>query len=74
MGIQREVYESYVGSVVKVLVEGGSARSSSDMTGHSSCNKVVNFKGPSDIEGKIVCVRVTEAKPHSLYGKLLGEA
>jgi tRNA-2-methylthio-N6-dimethylallyladenosine synthase len=74
MGIQREVYESYVGSVVKVLVEGDSARSSSDMTGHSACNKVVNFKGPSDIEGKIVCVRVTEAKPHSLYGELLGEA
>lgn len=74
MGIQREIYESYVDSVVKVLVEGVSARSSSDMTGHSSCNKVVNFRGPSGLTGEIVRVRVTEAKTHSLYGEFLGEA
>jgi tRNA-2-methylthio-N6-dimethylallyladenosine synthase len=74
MGIQREIYESYVGSVVKVLVEGTSARSSSDLTGHSSCNKVVNFRGPSGLIGEIVRVRVAEAKTHSLYGEFLGEA
>ncbi len=74
MGIQREIYESYVGSVVKVLVEGTSARSSSDLTGHSSCNKVVNFRGPSGLTGEIARVRVTEAKTHSLYGEFLGEA
>jgi tRNA-2-methylthio-N6-dimethylallyladenosine synthase len=74
MGIQREIYEAYVGSVVKVLVEGSSARSSSDLTGHSSCNKVVNFRGPSGLTGEIVRVRVTEAKTHSLYGEFLGEA
>ena len=74
MGIQREIYESYVGSVVKVLVEGVSARSSNDLTGHSSCNKVVNFRGLSELAGKVVRVRVTEAKTHSLYGELLGEA
>jgi tRNA-2-methylthio-N6-dimethylallyladenosine synthase len=73
MSIQREIYESYVGSVVKVLAEGQSARSSSDLTGHSSCNKVVNFRGPSDLAGKIVRVRVTEAKTHSLYGEFSGE-
>ena len=73
MEIQREVYESYVGSVVRVLVEGVSARSSSDLTGHSSCNKVVNFRGPSGLAGKIVRVRVTEAKTHSLYGEFSGE-
>jgi tRNA-2-methylthio-N6-dimethylallyladenosine synthase len=73
MDLQREIYESYVGSVVKVLVEGVSARSSSDLTGHSSCNKVVNFRGPSDLKGKIVRVLVTQAKTHSLYGEFLGE-
>lgn len=73
MEIQREIYESYIGSVVKVLVEGVSARSSSDLTGHSSCNKVVNFRGSSRLTGAIVRVRVTEAKTHSLYGEFLGE-
>lgn len=72
MGIQREIYRSYVGSVVEVLVEGASSRSPEDVTGHSSCNKVVNFRGPVDLAGKIVRVRVTEAKTHSLYGELLG--
>jgi tRNA-2-methylthio-N6-dimethylallyladenosine synthase len=74
MSIQREIYQSYVGSSVEVLVEGLSARSSKDMTGHSSCNKVVNFRGAFDLAGKIVRVRVTEAKTHSLYGEFLGEA
>ena len=74
MGIQREIYESRVGSVVRVLVEGLSARSSEDLTGHSSCNKVVNFRGPLELAGKIVSVRVTEAKTHSLYGEFLAEA
>lgn len=74
MDIQREIYESYVGSTVEVLVEGQSARSSNDLKGHSSCNKVVNFRGPSELTGKIVRVRVTEAKTHSLYGEFSGEA
>ncbi|HEV7892958.1 MAG TPA: tRNA (N6-isopentenyl adenosine(37)-C2)-methylthiotransferase MiaB [Pyrinomonadaceae bacterium] len=74
MSIQREIYGSYVGSVVKVLVEGQSARSPSDLTGHSSCNKVLNFRGPSELAGKIVRVHVTEAKTHSLYGEFSGEA
>jgi tRNA-2-methylthio-N6-dimethylallyladenosine synthase len=74
MSIQREIYESYVGSELKVLVEGESARSSSDLKGHSSCNKVVNFRGLSELTGKIVRVRVKEAKTHSLYGEFLGEA
>lgn len=70
MGIQREVYRSYVGRVLEVLVEGPSSRSAEDLTGHSSCNKVVNFRGAIDLAGKIVRVRVTEAKTHSLYGEL----
>jgi tRNA-2-methylthio-N6-dimethylallyladenosine synthase len=74
MGIQREIYQSFVGSEVSVLVEGLSTRSSSDLKGHSSCNKVVNFPGPPELTGRIVRVSVTEAKTHSLYGKFLGEA
>jgi tRNA-2-methylthio-N6-dimethylallyladenosine synthase len=70
MGVQDGIYKSYVGTEVSVLVEGSSARAFDDMTGHTACNKVVNFRGASDLTGKLVRVCVTEAKPHSLYGEL----
>ncbi|PYS85487.1 MAG: tRNA (N6-isopentenyl adenosine(37)-C2)-methylthiotransferase MiaB [Acidobacteria bacterium] len=70
--VQEGIYNSYVGSEVTVLVEGASARASVDMTGHTACNKVVNFRGTSGLVGRLVRVRVTEAKPHSLYGEFLG--
>ncbi|MCA1558222.1 MAG: MiaB/RimO family radical SAM methylthiotransferase, partial [Acidobacteria bacterium] len=69
--IQRKIYVGYIGRVVSVLVEGESAKSEEDMMGHSTCNKVVNFKGPAELAGKIVRVRVTEAKTNSLYGEIV---
>jgi tRNA-2-methylthio-N6-dimethylallyladenosine synthase len=71
MSIQSEIYRSYVGKVVEVLAEGFSARSESDLTGHTTCNKVVNFGASSEFIGKVVKVRVTEAKAHSLFGQIL---
>ena len=68
--IQHKIYSQYIGLDVKVLVEGTSARSSLDLTGHTSCNKVVNFPGEEELLGKIVCVRVTKAKANSLNGAL----
>ncbi len=69
-GIQKEIFESYVGREVSVLVEGESARSEADLTGHTTCNKVVNFRGGSELVGEVVSVRVNEAKANSLYGQL----
>lgn len=73
-GIQREVFEGYVGREVSVLVEGESARSREDLTGHTTCNKVINFRGGSELLGEVVRVRVREAKANSLYGELLAES
>ena len=70
MSIQRRLYGALVGSEVKVLVEGVSAKSSEDLTGHTTCHKVVNFRGSIELLGKIVPVRITHAKEHSLYGEL----
>jgi tRNA-2-methylthio-N6-dimethylallyladenosine synthase len=67
--VQRKVYGDYVGRTVSVLVERASTRSAEDMTGHSTCHKVVNFKGGPHLEGQIVEVLVTEAKNYSLYGR-----
>jgi tRNA-2-methylthio-N6-dimethylallyladenosine synthase len=69
--IQSEIYSSYVGLEVSVLVEGESAKSPEDMVGHSTCHKVVNFKGTNELAGKIVRVLVREAKTNSLYGEMV---
>lgn len=69
--IQRRVYADYVGREVSVLVEGESSRSDEDLTGHTTCNKVVNFKGEAHLLGEIVALRVTEAKANSLYGEMV---
>lgn len=71
MSIQSKIYQSYVGKIVEVLAEGFSARSGGDLTGHTSCNKVVNFGAGAEFIGKLVKVRVTEAKAHSLFGQIL---
>ncbi len=69
--IQINIFKAYIGRIVSVLVEGQSARASTAMTGHTPCNKVVNFAAADDsLLGQIVSVRITEAKSHSLYGEL----
>jgi tRNA-2-methylthio-N6-dimethylallyladenosine synthase len=71
MSIQGKIYQDYVGSEVDVLAEGVSARSQSDLTGHTTCNKIVNFRADATLVGNIVKVKVTEAKSHSLYGEVV---
>ena len=68
--LQQRVYGGYVGRTVSVLAERESARSSEDMTGHSTCHKVVNFRARQTQPGEIVNVVISEAKPYSLYGEL----
>ncbi len=68
-GIQDNLYRSYVGRTLSVLVEGESARSPLDVKGHTTCHKVVNFPGGGNLIGQLVDVRISSAKPHSLYGE-----
>lgn len=70
--LQSKVYNNYVGRSVSVLVEKQSARSADDMTGHSTCQKVVNFRNEGVSPGEIVNVLISQAKPYSLYGELVG--
>jgi tRNA-2-methylthio-N6-dimethylallyladenosine synthase len=68
--IQKRIYEGYVDRSVSVLVERESARSDKDLMGHTTCNKVVNFRADGAKAGDVVQVLVSEAKPNSLYGEL----
>jgi tRNA-2-methylthio-N6-dimethylallyladenosine synthase len=71
---QERIYRSYVGRTLQVLVERQSTRSQDDLSGHSTCNKVVNFAGDRSLEGNIVDVTVTAAKTNSLYGSLVNHS
>ena len=62
----------YLGVVCEVLVDGRSARSDTDLTGHSTGNAVVNFPAADGVvPGAVVAVRITSVKAHSLYGEFV---
>jgi len=71
---QRKIYRQYVGRSIQVLAEHVSAKSEYDLSGHSTCHKVVNFPRASVRAGELTSVRVTEAKSNSLYGEVLSVA
>ncbi len=68
--IQAQVFSEYVGRKLSVLVERQSSRSESDLVGHSTCHKVVNFPCERHLEGEVVDVTITAAKTNSLYGMM----
>ncbi len=71
---QEAMLESLAGTTAKVLVEGPGFRRGSEepaWRGRDEAGRVVNFAGPAepDLTGRIVSVRITQAKKHSLWGE-----
>lgn len=62
----------YEGQTVQVLCEGASKKDDTVLAGYTNKNKLVNFKAPKEMIGKIVDVKVDEAKQFSLNGTFLG--
>ena len=67
----RDISESMVGTVQRILVEGHSRRQPEQLRGRTENNRVVNFIGPSRLIGEFVDVRITEALPNSLLGEVV---
>lgn len=63
--------KKYQDQVVEVLVEGESKNNPDVLAGYTSRNKLVNFSGPKTAIGKIVKVKITEAKTWSLNGEMM---
>ena len=59
------------GKVVEVLVEGESKYNPDVLAGYTRRSKLVNFVAPKTVIGKIVKVKVTEAKTWSLNGEIV---
>ncbi len=67
---QNERLKRYLNKTVQVLAENAATRSKG-LTGHSTCHKVVNFSGSTELLGSLVDVNVTEIKANSLFGELV---
>ena len=63
--------ESYKGKTVRVLVEGESKKNKEVLTGRTSTNKIVLFKGDKTLEGTFVNVKINDCKTWTLYGEII---
>ena len=68
---QSKIFSAYLNREVEVLVEKHSNRNKTDLSGHSTCHKVVNFTGSEKILGNIVKVKIIEVKTNTLYGEII---
>jgi tRNA-2-methylthio-N6-dimethylallyladenosine synthase len=66
----RGISEQMVGSVQRVLVERPSKKNVRELAGRTENNRWVNFAGPASLIDHFVDVTITEAKAHSLRGRL----
>jgi tRNA-2-methylthio-N6-dimethylallyladenosine synthase len=66
----REINERMVGTVQRVLVERPAKKDARELAGRTENNRWVNFAGPPGLMDRFVEVLVTEARPHSLRGRL----
>lgn len=67
--ISRKKNEALRGQVVEVLVEGESKKDSHVLAGRTRTNKLVHFKGPKNLIGQFVQVRIDNPKTWTLEGE-----
>ena len=65
-----ESNEKLVGNVEKVLVVDKSEKDDSKVFGYTESMKLVNFVGSSELIGKIINVKIIDAKSFSLDGEV----
>ncbi|GAB4539133.1 MAG: tRNA (N6-isopentenyl adenosine(37)-C2)-methylthiotransferase MiaB [Thermodesulfovibrionia bacterium] len=68
-GITYRKNKGLEGKVVEVLVEGRSETDREKMTGRTRTNKIVNYYGDEKDIGRLVNLRILEARQHSLFGE-----
>jgi len=68
--IQTRLNQEMVGRTVEVLIDAASRKRSTELSGRTSTNVVVNLPGSSEWIGRLVPVCVERAGPHSVWGTL----
>ncbi len=69
--ISKEINDTYEGKILKVLAEGPSKTNPDVLAGRTEGGKTVNFKGDISHIGKMLDVKITEAKTWSLIGEII---
>ncbi|RJQ55712.1 MAG: tRNA (N6-isopentenyl adenosine(37)-C2)-methylthiotransferase MiaB [Nitrospiraceae bacterium] len=67
-GITYAKNKALEGKTITVLTEGLSETDKEKLTGRTSSNKIVNFYGDESDIGRLVDIKISEAKQHSLFG------
>lgn len=67
----RAISESMLGTVQKVLVEGVSRKSDSELFGRTENNRTVNFPGNPRLINQFVDIRITAVNPNTLRGEVV---
>ena len=65
------ISKTYLGKVEKILVEGESRKNKEMLTGRTSTNKIVLFKGEKTLKGSFVNVKINHCNTWTLYGEII---
>jgi tRNA-2-methylthio-N6-dimethylallyladenosine synthase len=65
------VAQAMLGTTQRALVEGVSKKDSQEVAARTDNNRVVNFRGKSDLIGQFVEVKITQVVRHTLRGELV---
>lgn len=69
-----EYTRKMLGSVQQVLVEGISRKNQEELKARASNNRIVVLKGPKELIGSMVTVKITDVMAHTLKGELIDHA
>lgn len=65
------ISQAMIGTVQLSLVTGTSSKRAHELAARTENNRVINFKGDKNLIGKMIPIKVTEAKTYSLWGELV---
>ena len=67
----RAISEAMVGTRQRILIERHARRDAHELAGRTANNRWVNLPGPAELIGRFVDTLITDARAHSLRGRLL---
>ena len=67
---QQNSLQAMLNQKAKVLAEKPSGKTSTHLSGHTTCHKVVNFRGDEEKLGKVLDIKITESKTNTLFGEI----
>ncbi len=67
--ISNEINQTYVGRIIRVLVDGKSKNNENVYSSRTEGNKIVHFECENDYTGEFINVKITRADTFALYGE-----